>query len=38
MVLLHDLVDAAQVGDVVEVTGVIRQQTTGQIGGGAKPV
>lgn len=34
VVLLHDMVDSAQVGDVVEVTGVIQQQTLGAIPNG----
>lgn len=35
VVLLHDMVDSAQVGDVVEVTGVIRQQALGPLPNGA---
>jgi DNA replicative helicase MCM subunit Mcm2 (Cdc46/Mcm family) len=36
VVLLHDLVDSAQVGDVIEVTGVIRQKSLGQTPNGVQ--
>lgn len=35
VILLHDLVDGAQVGDSVEVTGVILQQVLGAVPNGA---